>query len=63
MKYPKEIIVILENEGTENEFLATNRNISDVAIVGEKVIAARYGLIETIIVDTQVVTKVRKAKK
>lgn len=54
MKFPKELYVTVEYEGTEDEFLLTNKNVEDVAQVGETVKVAVYELVRTVEVDTEI---------
>lgn len=60
-KFPKEIIVYIINEGSENQTFIVEPNLDEVAIIGEKVRCARYSLVHLLTVGTEI--KVEKIKK
>lgn len=60
MKLPKEIVVTLDNEGTDDEFLNTHLNAHEAAEHGVKKRGGVYVLKETITVEG--ITKITPGK-
>ena len=53
-RFPKELLVKREEEGTKDEYLTCTETASDFAIAGDFVAAARYQLIENILIVAEI---------
>ena len=55
--FPSELYVIVEEAGTENEFLSSHLSPDDCANVADDVRVGRYMLHEVLTIGTKIVTK------
>lgn len=61
-KFPKEIFVHRENQGTKDEFLEVTKTTDELAVVGTSISVGRYVLKETLNVTARTEVKVAKEK-
>jgi hypothetical protein len=59
-RFPSEIFITRKHEGTDDAYLVVHESAREVAVVGKKIKAGRYALLDTVVITTE--TKVKTPK-
>jgi hypothetical protein len=62
MKFPNELFVIVESQGSDCECYISALTVDEHAVIGEKRTVARYRLVEELVVESKIVTTAKRPR-